>query len=284
MGFAKISVFGLFLLGYSAAALSAESEFGSSDNLIPHAATVNGMTGLFFTNSAFSLAKGKYEIGTGVLMERSGLPAYSMLQIPFNVTYGLSDKVEIGINGKSTYLDLVGQGLGDLETNVKWRIAEPKKTSDGSYTPAVAFGLGLILPTAATGLGEVSEWGARLMFLLSSEGTLPDGRYIGTYLDAQAITIDAGTGSPFEDNYWALNLGLLLPYRDEKNFQIVSEVNLVRAKKTISPGSSDFNGLTLGLRYASDTLRLSSGVQFVNKLDNSLKDTSRVIATASIEF
>ena len=281
----------LLLSVFSTAVFAVESDDQEAAEQIPHAQNSGGLTGLIFTNSAYTLAKGKFEIGTGVLMERSRYPAFATLQMPINVTYGVSETVEIGFHGKSIYMDTVGEGFGDVEVKAKWRAIESVKSKSGGYLPAVAFGATIMLPTAtATRLEEVSNWGGKVMLMVTSEGTDPGNRYVGTYLDAQYIMRDPGSTSAYSDSYWAVNLGLLLPYQDDNNFQIIGEVSFVGGNTSFSLGPSyndimkDYVGYTLGLRFASDTIRLTTGVQFVDKRTDGFKDSYRVLATASVEL
>ena len=281
----------LLLSVFSSAVFAVEPDDQESALQIPHAQNAGGLTGLIFTNSAYTLAKGKFEIGTGVLMERSRYPAFATLQMPVNVTYGVSETIELGFGGKSIYMDTVGEGFGDVELKAKWRVFETAKTKSGGYLPAVAVGASVMLPTATTAeLEEVSSWGGKVMLMVTSEGTDPANRYVGTYLDAQYIMRDPGSTSVYSDNYWVVNLGLLLPYQDDNNFQIIGEVSFVGGNTNFSLDPSynditkDYVGYTLGLRYASDTIRLTTGVQLVDKKTDGFKDTYRVLATASVEL
>ncbi len=274
----------LFLSVFSAGVLAAEPADQGPDLKIYHATNVGGLTGLFYTNSAYTVPKGKFEIGTSVLMERSGTPSYSLVQIPINVTYGLTNTIELGLANKVIYLNTVGQGIGDMEISAKWRVSEPAKFRPGIYLPAVAFGVGFILPTGSAGLNEVNNWGIKAMFMLTSEGTLSNNRYIGTYLDAQVIGKDLGSTSPLRDIYLVLNLGVVLPWQDDRNLQLIGEINVVSSKNTVTLGAASYNGITLGLRYASGTVKLSTGVQFLNKVNAGYNNTTRILVMASIEL
>lgn len=273
----------VFLQASPLSVLAAEPASVGSESPIYHATNTSGLTGLFYTSSAYTVPKGSFELGSTVLMERSGTPDYSMVQVPINITYGLTDTIELALSTKMVYLNTIGQGVGDTEINAKVLINEPASWRQGFYIPAVAIGAGLILPTGRTGLDEVNDYGAKAMFMLSSEGRLPNNRYIGTYLDAQVIGKDLSSASANRDIYWVVNLGLMMPWQDDRNFQMIGELNMVTGKDTITLGAGGYTGITLGLRYASDPIKLSTGVQFVNK-DSGLGGTTRIAAMASVEL
>jgi hypothetical protein len=126
---------------------------------------IQGLTGLLFTNSAYTLPAGKFTVGASLLTEYSSRPEFSVLQIPFTLTYGVTDNLELGIKAKIVDLDAPvypdrAHGFGDSEISAKWRFASRR-----FILPDMAVGLSYIAPTGNENkhLNEVVNWGMKLM-------------------------------------------------------------------------------------------------------------------------
>jgi hypothetical protein len=252
--------------------------------------SIQGLTGLLVTDSAFTQPAGKLALGVSVLAEHSKTPDYSVYQMPLTFTWGLSNDIEVGLKGKALATENVNgtgreRGAGDSEVLVKWRFIDQTETF-----PAVAIGVGGMLPTGNEdkGLNEVVHWGAKVLALVSSESSILDDSFLGLYLEAQAVFIDelvkGGTTSGAE-RYGTINVGMLFPLSSEGHLQAVVEYNQLLYKnnwRTLY--ERNFNAVTPALRYVTGHLNVSMGAQLINKEQAGYDNTVRFIGTVSYTF
>ena len=248
---------------------------------------IQGLTGLLVMNSAFTRPAGTLAVGASALVEDSKTPDYSVVQVPITLTYGITDTIEAGIKVKYVnYAKSLESGPGDSELAVKWRLNTHSATS-----PELAIGLAGILPTAddTKGLNDVVNWGAKFMVLATSETRIGDNSFLGIYLETQAVFIDgfsAGNGTNTQDRYGVINIGLLLPISESNRLQAMLELSdNVRKRHTRTVlAEGDQSGVTPALRYVTDTLSVTAGIQFLRKDTKGYEDTLRWIGTLSYQF
>jgi hypothetical protein len=257
---------------------------------------VQGLTGLLVTNSAFTQPSGTFALGISIMTEDSKTPDYRVMQMPLTLTFGISRVIEIGLKGKALATENVlgsgrERGVGDSEILVKWRFIDQTETF-----PAVALGIGGMLPTGNEdkGLDEVVHWGAKVLALASSESRILDDSFLGLYLEAQAVFIDElvkGSSTPGAERYGTINVGMLFPLSSEGSLQAVVEYNQLLYKSNWHPilkgptlNERNFNAFTPALRFVTERLNISIGAQLINKEQAGYDNTVRYIGTVSYTF
>jgi hypothetical protein len=250
---------------------------------------VQGLTGLIFTNSAYTQAKGTIVAGLATIAENSRQPDYSIVQGIVTVTVGITDRIEAGLRaqvvatnvGSSTTRDT---GAGDTDLSVKWRIS-----SQDRDLPAVALGLAYTLPTgdASQGLQSVEHEAVRLMLIGTSEQEMPGDNFIGIYFEGQIVYSDQvpwTDAKPYSDKYGVLNAGLLFPLNDGRSLQAIFEYSGVFKKDIPSVYEQNHSSVMPGLRYVTDRFNISLGVQLYNPDEPEIQNHLRYIGTLSYAF
>jgi hypothetical protein len=290
-------VMGLLLIlstGYQALALTgySEQEYAFNDDpsiVVNRPVNVQGLTGLFITNSAYTQRKGSMVIGLSTLAEKSSKPDFSMLQGIATVTGGVTDRIEFGAKTKVIATNSGGSdtrktGVGDTDLLCKWRIS-----SAGENLPAMAFGLAYTLPTAESskGLNEVKREGIRLMVIGSSEKEMPGDYAIGVYFEGQIVFIDKlrrPSTSLYADTYGVINAGVLFPLLENRRLQAIVEYNQVVKKNTVTLYDENLVAVMPGLRYVTPSLNMSLGVQFLRRDQTGAENSNRYVGTLSYAF
>jgi hypothetical protein len=290
-------VMGLLLIlstGYQALALTgySEQEYAFNDDpsiVVNRPVNVQGLTGLFITNSAYTQRKGSMVIGLSTLAEKSSKPDFSMLQGIATVTGGVTDRIEFGAKTKVIATNSGGSdtrktGVGDTDLLCKWRIS-----SAGENLPAMAFGLAYTLPTAESskGLNEVKREGIRLMVIGSSEKEMPGDYAIGVYFEGQIVFIDKlrrPSTSLYADTYGVINAGVLFPLLENRRLQAIVEYNQVVKKNTVTLYDENLVAVMPGLRYVTPSLNISLGVQFLRRDQTGAENSNRYVGTLSYAF
>ena len=251
---------------------------------------IHGLTGLMVTNSAYTQGAGHFALGASVLGEDSDTPDASLLQGIGTLTIGLSDTVELG--GKAKFLVANAgssatqeEGLGDTEVALKWRF---RGQSKGETIPAMAIGIGGIIPTgdSAKGFEEVRENGLKIMLIATSETPILEDSFIGVYFEAQAVFIDQITRDDpvTQENYGIINAGLLLPLSENNHSQWILEYNAVVDKDIPTLGEGDYTAFATAFRYVTANLNITVGGQYLMKDLPGFENTVRFIGTASVNF
>ena len=123
----------------------------------------------FYTDDADTTAKGKFHLELSNehdWLQESSLPARRQNTSVFTLNYGLTDRIELGINAPLIKIfndraSLLGNatGIGDMQFGVKVRLLEE---CEGSRRPAAAVVFYLEAPTGSTrkqiGSGLVDYW------------------------------------------------------------------------------------------------------------------------------
>jgi len=250
---------------------------------------IQGLTGLIITNSAYTQPAGRLAVGLSAVGENSNKPDYSAAQGIFTATYGVTDRIEVGIKAKGLATNLGStktreSGIGDTDLLFKWRLS-----SQGETLPAFAIGLAYTIPTgdASKGLSDVKHEGIKLMLIGSAETKMSDGFVIGMYLEGQIVwndQISRDSDNPYADKYGVLNFGLLVPVTESRQLQAILEVNYITKKD--HPTLFDMNGtaVTPGLRYVTPRWNVTAGVQFQNRELQGATIDERYIGTVSYLF
>ncbi len=291
---ALLAIFFCSLLAFAHTAFSADwgylrKEADDPTLMVNRPVNIQGLTGLIVANSAYTQPKGGFTIGLSGLGENSSTPNYSIAQGIFTATYGASDRIEVGLRAKMIVEGLGSSsqrqtGAGDTDLLVKWRV-----TSQTDELPAVALGVGLILPTGDRdkGFSEAKHEGIRLMLIGAHEKEMPGGIVLGFYADGQVVLIDQlerRTGNPYNDRYGIVNAGILVPLTESNQLQVILEYNLVTGKSVLTLGEEDYTAITPGLRYVTPRFNFTAGVQFLNKNIGGYSNDERYIATISYRF
>ena len=257
--------------------------------VINRPANVQGLTGLIFTNSAYTQQKGRIVMGLASIAENSRKPDYSIAQGIATVTAGITDRIEVGLRAQMIATNLGSSatretGAGDLDLLVKWRIS-----SQDDDLPAMALGLAFTLPTGDEdqGFKGVQDQAVRIMVIGTSEKEMPGDYFIGLYFEGQIVQSDRLPGAeakPTSDKYGVLNAGLLFPLNDSRSLQALFEYSGVFKKDIPSVYEQDHSSVMPGFRYVTDSFNLSLGVQLYNPDDPEINNGLRYMGTLSYAF
>jgi hypothetical protein len=279
----------LALLGALAATplASLAAPYYADDGEIYRAPNIHGLAGLLTMNIPHTMGAGATLVVSGTYegaepgLYETAMSTMGALRI------GFSENVELAVKGKLYQVDPeIGEtetGLGDAEAMIKWKFRNQNEN-----LPAMAIGLGGILPTAEEnkGFAEVKNWGAKIMVAASAEVFAFENSYIGLYAEAQAVVIDkVGNATAYTDKYGIINLGIAFPISDDNALVFFTEYNQVLKKHTALALEQDYTAITPGLRLATDHFNLTVGLQNIQN-DNVTTDNSRMraIATLSMGF
>lgn len=267
---------------------------GEEVSIINRPPSIQGLTGLLITSSAFSEPVNRVSVGVSLTAESSKHPDYDVLQLPMTLTYGVTDAVELGLKAKYVQIDdrrgmlpLHNRGSGDTEVLAKWRFIGQQENF-----PAVAVGISGILPTGDKdkNLNEVVHWGAKLLVLASSEAPIFGEYLLGLYLEGQAVFIDefikSGTKTPGAERYGVINAGILFPFALENRLQAIVEYNQLLYKDSFMPTllEGNYSALTPEIRFVTKDLSVTVGAQMIHKERAGYGNTVRYVGTVSYSF
>jgi len=259
-------------------------------DIVNRPVNLSGLTGLLFTTAPYTLSKGTIEVAAAYLTENSVTPDYSLTELPFSISAGVSNNSELAL--KSSYVQLkqgptstmgTQRRTGDLELAYKWNfLPQP----EDSIRPAVALIIAGLLPTDNNNNGintdTVTHWGMRLGISTGTELSWKE-HILGIYADAQAKSKDTADKST-RDTYGIYNAGLLFPISKYQNLQMFIEYTLVNGKKTITLEGGDYSGFTYGIRLVSERFNFTMGTQFLRKQTPGYDPSDRVIGLLSMKF
>lgn len=283
----------LTMIGQSAAGSSdfdsGETSKDDASKVINRPANLQGLTGLMFTNSAYTQPKGRIVAGLATIAENSSDPNFSIIQGFATITAGITDRIEIGIRGQGIATNLGSSntretGLGDTDVLVKWRIS-----SEYDPWPAIALGLAYTFPTgdSAKGYNDVEDYGLRFMLIGTAEKEMPGDYFIGVYFEGQVVYKDKlpwTDGKSYSEKYGVVNAGLLFPLTESRKLQAMFEYTTVVKKNIPTVNAMDSTGFMPGLRYVTEHVNISFGVQFYDREEAGFEDTLRYVGTLSYAF
>jgi hypothetical protein len=233
---------------------------------------MQGLTGLLFTNSAYTQPAGSVTIGFSGLGENSDAPDYSFGQAAASITVGLSDRIEAAVRGKRLGRNFGSSvekemGAGDTDLLLKWRLS-----SQGESLPALALGFGWTFPTGDNdeGFAEIKYESIKVMAIAAGENRVLDDGFIGIYLEAQAVFNDQlhqDDHTPYKDKYGVVNAGILFPLTDDNNLQFLLEYTQVTKRDRIILYDQNYTGIVPGLRFVTDNFSLTLGWQGITRKD-----------------
>ncbi len=248
--------------------------WAADEYIINRPVNIQGLTGLLFTNSAYTQPAGSVTIGFGGIGEKRSDPDYSVGQGTASITVGLTDSVEAGVRGKiyATKLESTTsnetsreKGVGDTDLLLKWKVS-----SQGEVMPAIALGAGWTFPTGhlEKGFGEVKRESIKLMVMLTGENRILDEGFLGIYAEGQAVfneELHKDYESPYKERYGVVNAGLLFPLSTENNLQFLLEYTRVSSREHAILYDRNYTGVTPGLRFVTENFNLTLGLQRVKR-------------------
>jgi hypothetical protein len=266
-----------------------------------------GTTGLFWMNTAYTVGAGdfratamvaydnvdavySYDTATGIV---TNYGEALILYAPLSATLGLSDKIEVGVLGKSYTVDydssLVSDesGAGDAEGTIKWRFA-----SQTENMPAMA---GLLTVIGRTGdkdkpFREVEKFGFKLGLAMSSELLIGNDTPVGFHIELQAVSVDpTDDDSLKQDKYSYINAGIALPISDNNRLVAIAETSSLGNANTDLLGYQQ--GLiteqvvsTFGVRYTWKYINAGIAASSVDSGVSGQETHRRALATVGIGF
>jgi len=247
----------------------------------------NGLTGLLYTTTPYTLAPGAIEAGLAFISEDSAIPDSTLNEYSVVLAAGIGHDMELAV--KSTYFrrqigptsSQTSRGSSNAEVLYKWNF---KPQQEYSAMPGVAFLLTAIFPPDdnKSEFNQVKNWGARIGFSAGSEISWEE-HIFGIYADASMVYRDM-SNSLNKDRYGALNAGILLPISKQRNLQLFLEYGFVGGKDVVNVYGLDYTAITYGLRMVSERVNLTIGTQFVHKEMPGYGDSGKVVGMGSIKF
>lgn len=275
---------------------------------IDRVTNIQGTTGLFVMNSAYTLRAGElratamvtydnigavysYDSGTGIVTnEGEALILYS----PVSVTIGLTDHIEVGILAKTYTIEYDAPvtasdetGAGDAEATIKWNFS-----TQTANMPALA---GLINVIGRTGdedkpFREVQDFGFKLGIMASSEMTIGEDTPVGFHLEVVAVSIDPNDDTSIkQDKHSYINAGIAVPISDDNLLVGIAEVSSLGNANTSFTGYtqgmiSEQTVSTIGVRYTWKYINAGLAASSIDSGVTGVETHRRAIATVGIGF
>jgi hypothetical protein len=247
----------------------------------------NGLTGLLYTTTPYTLPSGVLEAGYASMSEESAIPAYTLNEYALVLAAGIGHDMEIAV--RSTFFSRQtgstssqkSRGAGNVEVFYKWNF---KPQQEYSSVPGVALLLTAVFPPDdnKSEFNQVKNWGARIGLSAGSEITWEE-HIFGLYADATMAFRDL-SNSLYRDRYGSMNAGILLPISKQRNLQLFLEYGFVGGKDVETVYGLDYSAITYGLRMVSERMNLTIGAQFQHKERTGFGDSGNIVGMASIKF
>lgn len=247
----------------------------------------NGLTGLLYTTTPYTLAPGIIEAGYASISEDSAIPAYTLDEYAVVLAAGLGHDMEFSI--KSTFFSQQtgsassqrSRGSGNAEVSYKWNF---KPQQEYSALPAFAFLFTAIFPSDdnTSGFTQVKNWGAHIGVSAGSEISWEE-HILGIYADATMALHDL-SNIQYRDRYGSMNAGILMPISKQRNLQLFLEYGFVGGKDVVNVYGLDYSAITYGLRMVSERVNLTIGAQFQRKAISGYGNSGKVVGMASVKF
>jgi len=247
----------------------------------------NGLTGLLYTTTPYTLPSGVIETGYASMSEDSAIPAYTLNEYALVLAAGIGHDMEFAI--RSTYFSRQtgssssqkSRGTSNVELLYKWNF---KPQQEYSAMPGVALLLTAIFPPDdnKSDFNQVKNWGARIGFSAGSEISWEE-HIFGIYADATMVLHDL-SNSQYRDRYGSMNAGILLPISKQRNLQLFLEYGLVGGKDVENVYGLDYSAITYGLRMVSARVNLTIGAQFQHKERPGFGNSGKIVGMASVKL
>ena len=260
---------------------------GEELEIVNRPISTNGLTGLLYTTTPYTLAPGIDEVGFASQSEESALPAYTLNEYIIALAAGIGHDMEIAV--RSTYFreqtgvssSQKSRGTGNAEILYKWNF---KPQQEYSNIPAVALLLTAIFPPEDnnSGFTQVKNWGAHIGLSIGSEISWEE-HILGIYADA-AMAFHDLSNNQYRDKYGIMNAGILMPISKKRNLQLFLEYGLVSGKDVVNVYGLDYSAITYGLRMVSERFNLTIGTQFLNKTMPGYGNSGKVVGMGSVKF
>jgi len=282
--FLYILVLSLSLFIFREAAVAEEID------IVNRPINTNGLTGLLFTTSPYTLSTGTVEIGSGALYESSVVPDYSVTEFPVLIAVGVGKNMEIGLRGSyyslkegSTSTAVNVRSTGDIQLSYKWNFLPQAEDSKAPGVALIVTGIFPVEHDLNKKIDSVLHWGLRIGLCAGTEFNYWKDHIMGIYADIQAAGQDL-TEERLQDVYGIFNTGLLLPISKYDNLQILTEYTVVYGRNKLSLTGGDYSALTFGIRLVSERFNLTMGSQYLYKYVEGFDNSSRVIGLMSMKF
>ena len=264
--------------------------------LINRPVNASGLTGLLFTTSPYTLPQNTMEIGASMLVENSVLPEYTITEYPLTISYGLSQKSELGFKASYYHIKevLTTAATTTTTTTTEWRTGDLelsyKRTilsqPEFSMRPALALIIAGSAPTNNNNrdntINSIAHWSMRMGIAAGTEINWRD-HVLGIYGDIQVKGQDL-TEPRLRDVYGIANMGLLFPISKYQNLQMFFEYSIVNGKEIITLDGGDYSAFTYGLRLVSEQFNFTIGTQFLHKTIANYDNSGRVVMLTSMKF
>lgn len=247
----------------------------------------NGLTGLLYTTTPYTLPSGIIEAGYAFTSEDSVIPAYTLNEYALVLAAGIGHDMEFAIRS-AFFSQQTGsssspksRGAGNVEVFYKWNF---KPQQEYSAIPAVAILLTAIFPSEdyKSGFTQVKNWGAHIGVSAGSEISWEE-HILGIYADATMAFHDL-SNSLYTDRYGSMNAGILLPISKQRNLQLFLEYGFVGGKDVVNVYGLDYSAITYGLRMVSERVNLTIGAQFQHKELTGYGNSGKIVGMASVKF
>ena len=248
---------------------------------------MQGLTGLLFTTSPYTLPSGTLEVGAGVLSEQSSIPDFVLNKTPsLTVSYGLGSDKEISIKGSYIHTrfgqETQERGAGDVELSWKWNFYRPNESASAPAAGIFFTGMVPVSTKNETNIGGVDHWGARLGMTTGRE--IPWGDHtIALFADASLFVRDLNDDR-VRDRYGSLNVGFLLPISKNRNLQMLAEYTMMSGVDNPNVDIIDHSAILYGLRVVTERFNITIGTQFLRKHAEGYDNSSSVIGSSSFKF
>jgi len=247
----------------------------------------NGLTGLLYTTTPYTLPSGVIETGYASMSEDSAIPNYTLNEYALVLAAGIGHDMEVAVRSTffskqtGTTASQKSRGASNVELLYKWNF---KPQQEYSAMPGVALLLTAIFPREdnTSDFNQVKNWGARIGFSAGSEISWEE-HIFGIYADATMVLRDLSS-SQYRDRYGSMNAGILLPISKQRNLQLFLEYGFVGGKEVSNVYGLDYSAITYGLRMVSERVNLTIGTQFQHKERKDYGNSGKVVGMASVKF
>ncbi len=255
--------------------------------MVNHPINMNGLTGLLYTTTPYTLAPGVIETGFSSLSEDSAIPAYTLNEYPVVLAAGIGHDMELSVRSAyftqetGTTAIQKTRGTGNVEVLYKWNFMPQQEYS---AKPAMAIMLTALFPPEdyKSNFTQVRNWGAHIGISAGSEISWEE-HILGIYVDA-AMALHDLSNSRYRDRYGIMNAGILMPVSKQRNLQLFLEYGFVGGKDVVNVYGLDYSAITYGLRMVGERMNLTIGTQFQHKTMPGHGDSGKVIGMGSMKF